>query len=77
MTEPRTESEILKAALINAPQLARLSGVSVHTVRAILARKRARLYSTTRSKLAAAMRRHAADLLTLADQLEAPAARSS
>lgn len=66
-----TESEILKAALIDAPQLARLSGLSVHTVRAILHRKRTPR-PETRRKLAAALRAHGSDLDTLAARLEAP-----
>jgi DNA-binding LacI/PurR family transcriptional regulator len=65
-----TDSEILKTALINAPALARLSGLSVHTVRAIIARKRKRLYPSTRAKMAAALRAHGATLATLADELD-------
>jgi hypothetical protein len=65
-----TESEILRTALINAPALARLSSLSVHTVRAIIARKRKRLYPSTRAKLAAALRAHSTTLATLADELD-------
>lgn len=61
---------ILHDALLNAPALAKLSGVSVHTVRAILAGKRERLYAATRTKLADAMRRHSDTLAALADELE-------
>lgn len=67
------EASLLRTAMLNAPVLAKLSGVSVHTVRAILNGKRARLYPTTRSKLADALRRHAATLLSVADQLAPPA----
>lgn len=66
-----TDSEILKAALIDAPQLARLSGLSVHTVRAVLHRKR-NPRPETRRKLADALRAHGSNLDTLADALARP-----
>lgn len=60
----------LRDAMLNAPTLARLSGLSVYTIRAILEGKRRRLYPSTRRKLAAALRAHSATLMALADQLE-------
>jgi DNA-binding LacI/PurR family transcriptional regulator len=69
------EAKLLRQALVNAPQLARLAGVSVHTVRAILARKRTRIYPDTRRKLVAALRQHSATLAALADALADPDAR--
>lgn len=66
------ESEVVKTALLNAPELARLAGVSVHTVRAVIAGKRTRLYPSTRAKLAAAFRAHSSTLAALADEIECP-----
>lgn len=70
--EPR---EALKLALLNAPQLAALSGVKLNTIRAILKppaskSSRRRIHPETRRKLAAALRQHSATLATLADQLD-------
>lgn len=70
----RPDKELLRIAMLNAPSLARLSGVSVHTIRAILAGKRRRLYPSTRVKLAAALRAHSETLAALAEQFEEMAA---
>lgn len=71
-----TEREILKQAMLNAPQLSKLSGVPVSTIRAILKpplskSSRRRIYPETRRKLAAALASHSATLATLAATLEA------
>lgn len=61
----------LQQAMLDAPQLARLSGVKLETVRAILYEKRHGL-PATRRKLATALRQHSATLAALADALEPP-----
>lgn len=63
---------ILRTVLLNAPALARLSGVSKHTITAILAGKRHRLYPSTRKKLAAALRGHVVTIAAAADLLDPP-----
>lgn len=72
-----TPKQILRAALINAPELARLSGVSLSAIRAIMrpeGNKAAREpRPATRRKLAAALRKHSRTLDTLADSLDPPA----
>ena len=55
--------------MLNAPELARLSGVPLDTVRNALNGKR-RPRPITRRKLAAALRQHSATLADLADQLD-------
>lgn len=55
--------------MLNAPELARLSGLPVATVRNALNGKR-RPRASTRRKLAAALRAHSATLASLADQLD-------
>ena len=62
---------LLQKAMLDAPQLAKMAGLNVETVRAIMYGKRRGLASTRR-KIADALRRHSADLSVLADQLEAP-----
>jgi transcriptional regulator with XRE-family HTH domain len=73
MNDPRAVSEILRSALINIPQLARLAGLQENTVRSLRYGKRERPRAGTRRKLARAFRQHASTLLALADQLEARA----
>lgn len=63
-------NERLRLAMLNAPSLADLAGVSVYTVREIIAGRRDG-NPETRRKLAAALRRHSDTLRSLADQLEA------
>jgi hypothetical protein len=72
-----TDRHAIKTALLNAPQLAKLAGVSVETIRALLKPSyahsaRRKLRPETRRKLAAALRQHSATLATLADSLENP-----
>ena len=59
----------LQAAMLNAPDLARISGVSVWTIRAIINGDRVGS-PDTRRKLAAALRQHSEKIATLADELE-------
>lgn len=68
------ERDAVKAALLNIPELSKLSGLSSHTIRSVLARRR-KLRAPTRRKLAAALRAHSSRLAILADQLESPASR--
>lgn len=63
---------ILRTVLLNAPALARLSGVSLHTIRAVLAGKRQKLYPSTRKKLADGLRKHAELSNDAADLLDPP-----
>lgn len=70
MKKPETpEQEALAAALVNIPQLARMTGLSPHTIRSVLLGRRG-LRGPNRRKLAAALRQHSATLASLADQLE-------
>lgn len=63
--------ETLRLAMLNAPALARLSGVKLHTVRALLSGKRGkRPHRSTLRKLAAALRKHSATLASVADTLD-------
>ncbi len=64
------ERDAVKAILVNAPELARMSGLSIHTIRSILAGRRGG-HPETRAKLAAALRAHSTTLAALADQLDA------
>lgn len=64
-------AKAIQTAMLNAPELARLSDLSVETVRAILYGKR-NPRPETRRKLAAALRAHSQTLATLADQLDTP-----
>lgn len=63
------ERALLHEAMLNAPTLARMSGVPLDTVRNALNGKR-RPRPATRAKLAAALRAHSATLATLADALD-------
>lgn len=69
--KPTPERDTLRAAMLNAPSLARLSGVPVDTVRGVLNGKH-RPRATTRRKLAEAIRAHSGRLAFLADQLDPP-----
>lgn len=64
--------DLLRAAMLNAPALARLSGLSIYSVREIMLGRRRRLYPATRRKLGEALRRHATTLAALADHLDPP-----
>lgn len=66
----QTTKQLLRTALLNAPALARLSGVKLDTLRALLAGKRKDPHPKTRRRLAAALRGHAVTLESIADQLE-------
>ena len=66
-----TRKSLLQQAMLNAPDLARLSGLPVETVRAIIFEKR-KGRPETRRKLAAALRAHSETLSALADQLDRP-----
>lgn len=66
---PSKKDNPVKLAMLNAPSLAEMAGVSVWTVRAYIAGQRG-LLPETRAKIADAMRRHADNLRTLADRLE-------
>lgn len=70
MTDDPKARAAIDAALLNIPQLARMTGLSPHTIRSVLHRRRA-LRAATRARLAAALRQHSATLATLADSLEA------
>jgi hypothetical protein len=63
------EHDAVAAALVNIPELARMTGLSPHTIRSLLLKRR-RLRGPTRRKLAAALRQHSATLSALADQLD-------
>lgn len=65
------EAEAVDAALVNIPELAKMSGLSPHTIRSVLLGRR-RLRTPTRRQLAAALRSHSATLASLADQLDGP-----
>ena len=65
------ERQMLRLAMLNAPSLADLAGVSVYTVREIIAGRRGG-NPETRRKLAAALRQHSDTLATLADALDPP-----
>lgn len=66
---PSRKDNPVKLAMLNAPGLAELAGVSVWTVRAYIAGQRD-LLPETRAKIADAMRRHSDNLRSLADRLE-------
>lgn len=63
------ERDAMKAALVNIPELAKMSGLSPHTIRSVLLGRR-RLRKPTRAKLAAALRKHTRTLASLADALD-------
>lgn len=64
-----TDRELLRLAMLNAPSLARMAGVSVYTVREMIAGRREG-NPETRAALAKALREHSDTLGTIADQLE-------